>query len=189
MDVRRLSILTVALAAVLAATLVGLVRPPAVEADTTPFTDIAGTTFEADIVWLYNEAITVGCSETLYCPDDVVTRGQMASFLVRMFDLTEGAGIDAFGDDDGTTHEADINRLAHAGITKGCTATEFCPDRSVLRGEMATFLARAIPLTEGPATTTSAMTTGRPMRPTSTGRRRPGSPRAATRGPSAPPAR
>ena len=31
--------------------------------------------------------ITLGCSPALYCPNDIVTRGQMAAFLVRAFNL------------------------------------------------------------------------------------------------------
>lgn len=142
----RLAVPLVALA--LVATLGGYARPPVAQAATPPFTDIAGTTFEADIEWLFAEGITNGCAATLYCPNDPVTRGQMASFLARMFDLP-ATSTDFFTDDDGTTHEADINRLAEADITTGCTATTFCPKASVRRDEMASFLARAIPLTTG----------------------------------------
>ena len=42
-----------------------------------------------------------------------------------------------------------INRIAAAGITKGCnppTNDLFCPDQYVTRGEMATFLVRALGL-------------------------------------------
>ncbi len=133
----------------LVATIGGYAHPPAAQAATSPFTDIVGTTFEADIDWLYAEGITVGCAPTLYCPKAYVARDQMASFLVRMFDLTEGADIDAFTDDDGTTHEADINRLAHAGIAKGCAPGLFCPYSGMRRDDMASFIARAIPLTAG----------------------------------------
>jgi hypothetical protein len=146
---RRSGRLTVALATLsLVATLGGYARPPAVQAATSPFTDIAGTTFEADIEWLFAEGITRGCTATTYCPDDPVTRGQMASFLVRMFHLP-ATTTDYFTDDNGTTHEQDIDRLAASGITVGCTATTFCPKANVRRDEMAAFLARAIPLTAG----------------------------------------
>ena len=38
---------------------------------------------------LYTEGITGGCSVSplLYCPSSAVTRGQMAVFLVKMFEL------------------------------------------------------------------------------------------------------
>ena len=144
---RRPAVVCLAIALVTVPALIA--RPAVAQAATSPFTDIDGTTFEADIEWLWAEGITVGCSDTLFCPDAPVTRGQMASFLVRMFDLTEGADVNAFTDDEGTTHELDINRLAYAEITKGCTPTTFCPTDPVRRDTMASFLARAIGLTEG----------------------------------------
>ncbi len=112
--------------------------------------DIAGSTFESDICWLAGHGITKGCNppdNTKYCPNDSVTRGQMAAFLVRALGLTDDGGKDWFGDDDGTTFEADINRLAQAGVTKGCNPpdnTKYCPNGSVTRGQMAAFLHRAL---------------------------------------------
>ena len=41
----------------------------------------------------------------------------------RALDLP--AGPDAFGDDEGSTHEDAINALAATGITQGCTTTNF----------------------------------------------------------------
>ena len=115
---------------------------------TTPFTDIADSPFKADIEWLYNAGITTGCQATLYCPKDKVTREQMASFLARMFHLPSTT-TDYFTDDDTSIHEANINKLAAAGITTGCTATAYCPRASVTRAQMASFLARAAKLTVG----------------------------------------
>ena len=111
----------------------------------TPFTDIAGTMFEKDIAWVYQEGITSGCSATLYCPLAPVTRGQMAAFLSRALNLPNTA-TDYFTDDNGTMFENNINRVAAAGITSGCTATTYCPNANVTRGQMAAFLARALHL-------------------------------------------
>jgi len=36
---------------------------------------------------LVAEGITAGCGQQFYCPDDPITRGQMAVFLVKTFDL------------------------------------------------------------------------------------------------------
>lgn len=94
--------------------------------------------------------ITKGCNpplNNLFCPTDPVTRGQMAAFLVRALSLPEAAGS-PFSDAGGVFEDA-INRLAEAGITKGCnppTNDRFCPDGSVTRGQMAAFLARALHL-------------------------------------------
>jgi hypothetical protein len=115
-----------------------------------PFTDVTDTQFVWDIAWLYDEGITVGCSEDMYCPRGLVTRQQMASFLVRALDLPASA-TDHFGDDDDSQHEADINALAAAGITVGCAEDRFCPGANVQRGQMASFVARALDLPEGSA--------------------------------------
>jgi hypothetical protein len=116
----------------------------------TPFTDIAGG-FHRDIVWLYQSGVTGGCTATLFCPKDAVTREQMASFLARALNLP-ATSTNYFSDDDSSIHHAAINRLAAAGITGGCTATSFCPKDAVTREQMASFLARALKL---PATSTN----------------------------------
>ncbi len=110
-----------------------------------PFTDIANSKFVEDIVWLEAQGITSGCTATKFCPNDPVSRGQMASFLARAFDLP-AASKNYFTDDNNNKHEKNINRLAKAGITNGCTATRFCPNDNVSRGQMASFLARAFDL-------------------------------------------
>jgi spore germination protein YaaH len=110
-----------------------------------PFTDIAGSAFVDEIIWLADEGITTGCSPTRFCPADPVTRGQMATFLYRAFDLP-WTSQDFFTDDEGLVHEGAINRVAKAGITTGCSETEFCPAEPVTRGQMATFLSRALAL-------------------------------------------
>ena len=67
----------------------------------------------------------------------------MASFLSRAFDLPSTA-TDHFSDDEGLSHEAAINRLATSGITAGCGPGRYCPSGVVTRGQMATFLRRAL---------------------------------------------
>jgi S-layer homology domain len=116
--------------------------PPAA---TTPFTDTSTSKFAADIDWLYTSGLTSGCSATKFCPVGQVTRGQMASFLARALDLP-AAAKDSFRDDAGNMHEADINRLAAAGLTSGCASGRYCPNEVVSRGQMASFLARALDL-------------------------------------------
>ena len=75
--------------------------------------------------------ITRGCAvePARFCPGDPVTRQEMASFLVRAFQL-ERETSNRFADvEAGNSHLADINGLASAGITAGC-ATEpalYCP--------------------------------------------------------------
>ncbi len=115
-----------------------------------PYTDVVTSKFIDDITWLADQGITAGCTPTTFCPDGLVTRGQMATFLVRALHLP-ATGTDYFADDEGSIHEANINRLRAAGITLGCSATRFCPAGLVTRAQMATFLVRAFEL---PATGT-----------------------------------
>jgi hypothetical protein len=114
------------------------------------FTDDDFSNFEADIEWIAAEGITKGCNPPVnnqYCPDDFVTRGQMAAFLVRALGYTDDGGGNLFIDDNGNTFENDIDKLATAGVTKGCnppTNNMYCPDDFVTRGQMAAFLHRAL---------------------------------------------
>jgi GH25 family lysozyme M1 (1,4-beta-N-acetylmuramidase) len=110
-----------------------------------PFKDIKTSKFRKDIAWLYASGITVGCSKTRFCPNDRVTRGQMASFLARALKLPK-AKKDYFRDDNHSTHEANINRLAKAGLAIGCGTKRFCPDQVLSRGQLASFVARVLDL-------------------------------------------
>ena len=109
------------------------------------FGDIDDARFPEAIEWLVEQGITTGCAADLFCPKGEVTRGQMASFIARARNLP-AATSDHFTDDDGATHEDDINRIAEAGITSGCGPSAFCPQRTLTRAEMASFLARALDL-------------------------------------------
>ncbi len=120
------------------------------------FVDDDGHLFEGAINKLATGKITQGCNPPAndrFCPDGFVTRGQMAAFLSRAFGFQKGAGSNFFVDDDEHLFEAAIDRLAAAGVTRGCnppTNDRFCPDNPVTRAEMATFLTRALGLTSNP---------------------------------------
>jgi len=110
------------------------------------FDDIAGNSFKEDIIWMAEQAITKGCSPGKFCPTANVRRDEMASFLARSLGLS-GSAPDAFIDDNGNTHEKNINLVAKAGITTGCSPSHYCPEDNVKRDQMASFLARALELT------------------------------------------
>lgn len=132
------------MAAFLHRALDGIVEPSGESSD---FTDDEGSTFAADIAWLSATGITKGCSATEFCPDRPVTRGQMAAFLVRALGYTDDGDGDLFADDNDSIFEADIDKLATAGVTRGCNPPvndQFCPDKAVTRGQMAAFLHRAL---------------------------------------------
>jgi hypothetical protein len=112
------------------------------------FSDTGGSVFASDISRLAAAGITRGCNppaNTRFCPDEPVTRGQMAAFLVRALELSEGGP--GFTDTGSSVFAADISRLAEAGITRGCNPpanTRFCPNQPVTRAQMAAFLHRAL---------------------------------------------
>jgi S-layer homology domain len=109
------------------------------------FTDIADSNFRDDIVWMAEEGITTGCSETKFCPDEHVRRDQMATFL-RRAERLPAASQDWFTDDSTNPHQDSINRVADAGITRGCETNRYCPKRVITRSQMASFVAAALNL-------------------------------------------
>lgn len=111
------------------------------------FSDDDGHWAEAILDRMAAAGVISGCAPGKVCPDDPVTRGQVAAFLRRGLHLPPGP--DAFGDDDGSTFEADIDALAAAGITRGCGPGRFCPESLSRRDQFATLLARAIRWADG----------------------------------------
>ncbi len=120
------------------------------ESDT--FEDDDASVHESSIEAIAAAGITVGCNQPIgdfFCPDRPVTRAEMATFLARALRLSTPTTVDTFVDDDFGVHEASIEAIAAAGITVGCNppvGDRFCPDRTVTRAEMATFLVRALGL-------------------------------------------
>jgi len=106
------------------------------------FTDDNGNIHEPNINLVAKAGIATGCGGTKFCPDGLVSRDQMASFLARALHLS-GSAPDAFTDDNGNIHEPNINLVAKAGIATGCGGTKYCPLADVTRGQMAAFLHRA----------------------------------------------
>lgn len=111
------------------------------------FLDDDGNQHESAIEAIAAKGITKGCNppdNDRYCPKSIVYRGTMAAFLDRALNLPT-TDVDYFTDDDTSIFEASINRLAAAGITRGCNPpdnTLFCPERAMTRGAMAAMLNR-----------------------------------------------
>ena len=115
---------------------------------TNTYVDDDASEFEDDIESLVGAGFVFSCSASgdRFCPDKYVTRGVMARFLVVTFGF-EHTETDAFRDDGSSVFEGDINALAAVGVTKGCNPPandKFCPDRTVPREEMASFMVRAL---------------------------------------------
>jgi len=121
------------------------------EASVEPFADIDGSIHASAINSIYAAGITRGCNpptNNAYCPDQAITREEMASMLARAFHLSP-SNDDPFVDLGYSVHIASINALAAAGITHGCNPPDndqFCPRQVVTRAQMASFLTRALDL-------------------------------------------
>lgn len=113
-----------------------------------PFPDVAGNEHEPAIACMAWRQVARGTASGAYLPAAPVRRDQMASFLLRL--LSEaGAPVpasapDAFDDDDASTHEPAIDRLAALGIVTGRGERTFAPAATVTRAQMASFIARAL---------------------------------------------
>jgi len=105
---------------------------------------------------IYNNGITSGCSTTPlntplnYCPEDSVTRAEMAVFIITS--MVKAGLLPSDFSYPATPYFADvpsthwafkfIQKMKELGITSGCTATTYCPDNPVTRAQMAVFLTK-----------------------------------------------
>ena len=118
----------------------------------TYFTDDDGSVHEAAIEAIVDAGIATGCDAagTLFCPDRLVRRDEMASFLARAFKLPGPPALlgGSFIDIADSPHRASIEAIVTPRITIGCESAgpKYCPDRPTSRAEMATFIARALKL-------------------------------------------
>ena len=110
------------------------------------FDDVDADSFYAPFIErMFQLEVTKGCGDgSRFCPDQIVSRAQMAVFLSRAYDLADGPDP-GFADVPSEAWFAmDVAKLAASGITRGCgDGTNFCPDQDTTRGQMATFLHRA----------------------------------------------
>jgi glucose/arabinose dehydrogenase len=125
------------------------------------FADVTPTHFAWPFVEaIYGSGLTGGCGSDNFCPESVITRAQMAVFLLT---AEHGAGYvpppatgTVFNDVPTTSFAAAwIEQLAHEGITTGCGGGNYCPNAATTRDQMAVFLLLA---REGAAYTPPACT-------------------------------
>lgn len=117
-----------------------------------PFVDDDFSQHESNINAISVAGITAGCGSRLYCPRQLVTRAEMATFLQRALKLIP-ATSGPFTDVAGNPHEQAINAIAAAGVSVGCAPGLYCPFDAVPRDQMASFLTRGLrlpPLPTGP---------------------------------------
>ena len=118
-----------------------------------------GKFYYEPVYWAYyhDPQITNGTSDTMFSPNQVCTRGQVVTFLWRAMGCPEPTQ---------TTHNfTDVKESAYyykamlwaveTGVTTGTTTTTFSPNKSATRGQIVTFLWRAMGEPEPTQTTHS----------------------------------
>ena len=112
-----------------------------------------------NIAKLKKAGVFVGteCASNEFCPDQPLSRRTFAVWMVRVLDGDEAPGFvdpavggrSRFADVGADEREAlFIERLAELGVTAGCKSEplRYCPETSVSRAQMASFLSRAFQL-------------------------------------------
>ncbi len=120
---------------------------PEPKADSSPFTDVrADAYYDKAIRWAVENGVTKGTGETAFSPDQGCTRGQVVTFLWRAAGCpAPKAGGSPFADVRADAFYSDAVAWAvEKGVTRGVSADAFCPDQTCTRGQIVTFLDRAM---------------------------------------------
>ena len=113
-----------------------------------PFTDVAPGSYYCDaVLWAVENGITKGTSATAFSPDSTCTRAQIITFLWRAGGAEswsfEGDGFFTDVSEQDYYYSAVVWALAYE-ITTGTSQTTFSPDKTCTRGQVVTFLYRAV---------------------------------------------
>jgi hypothetical protein len=112
-----------------------------------------GEAGSAYIEQLYADGIATGCGGGNYCPEQAVTRAEVARMLLRLKHYPDNYSppppVGRFNDVP-VDHPAAawIEQLATEGITRGCDANNYCPAQAVTREQLAVLLTRTLGLQE-----------------------------------------
>jgi len=113
---------------------------------TTPyFSDVPpGNAFFRFIQKLRDLGITGGCGGDDYCPNDPVTRGEMAVLVMAArygsIPLTYPSTPYFTDVPPSSSYFPFVQKMAQLGITGGCAVGLYCPDDPLTRGQMAVFI-------------------------------------------------
>ena len=109
-----------------------------------PFQDVQpGSWYYDDVVAAYEAGLMEGVSSTKFAPYSTLTRAQVVTVLYRMEGSPSVSGSSGFSDvPTGVFYTEAVTWAAKNGIVKGVTATEFHPQSSVTREQIATIFYR-----------------------------------------------
>jgi hypothetical protein len=111
-----------------------------------PFTDV-GSGVHRDAIAVVTAIGVIDGAEDTFRPQARVTRGDVATWLVRLagvLDVTAVDPPDAFPDDDGTLVEDAVNQAAALRLVRGHADGAFRADELVRRDQAAAFLSRMV---------------------------------------------
>ena len=112
-----------------------------------PFVDVKSTDyFYKAVLWAVEKGITNGVDATHFGPENSCTRAQVATFLWRTLGSKAPASTKhPFTDIDSKQYYYNAVLWAvENNVTNGMTATTFAPDATCTRGQIVTFLYRAL---------------------------------------------
>jgi hypothetical protein len=120
--------------------------PPACVAGSEVFADVpASSGFCRWIEELARRGVVAGCGGGNYCPNNPVTREQMAVFVLRTLDPAldpPPCGTPVFNDVPASSPFCRwIEELFRRGVVSGCGGGNYCPTNPVTREQMSVFLA------------------------------------------------
>jgi D-alanyl-D-alanine carboxypeptidase len=100
------------------------------------FCDVLLEPRSADVEWLADIGVTVGCAPGRFCPDDPVTRGEAASALWRLHGAPASDVRAPFVDVYDSDHfRAAVDWLWANGVVTGTTGQTFSPDDFLTPGD------------------------------------------------------
>ena len=114
----------------------------------TPFNDVAKGQYYYDaVLWAVEEGVTTGTSADKFSPDSTCTRGQIVTFLWRAMEKPAPKNTNnPFTDVPAGAYYTDAVLWAvESGVTRGTSENRFSPDSTCTRGQIVTFLWRALP--------------------------------------------
>jgi len=127
-----------------------LEAPADVEAVLADYTDVSSDDIYADEIAAVIEAGFFKGSNGEFMPTENISREQMASVLVRAFNLEDnGVDVDVYLDNVDPSHQASVKILAQHGLTT--QLDNFRPKEDVQRGQFASFIVRTVEATAAPA--------------------------------------
>ena len=120
---------------------------PKAENATNPFDDVKEGQYYYDaVLWAVEKGITTGTTATTFRPDQTCTRGQIVTFIWRYLGEPKPEKSDNPFEDvkDGEYYTNAVLWAVENGVTTGTSATTFRPNQTCTRGQIVTFLYRAM---------------------------------------------